>query len=192
MMTETIHHIGEPYSGAEAPVPADRRRSQKLADRLERGARSLAELATSLTEAEWNTTIPGDGRKVGVVVHHVASMYPLEIQLALTLAAGRPVEGVTWNDVHTGNAIHAREHDGVTKDAALELLRANSATAAAAVRTLTDAQLDQAAPVSLDADAPLTCQFFIEDHALRHSYHHLARIRAALEQRTGSLRDGPR
>jgi hypothetical protein len=37
--------------------------------------------------------------------------------------------------------------------------------------------------VSLNADAPLTCQFFIEDHALRHSYHHLARIRATLEAR---------
>jgi hypothetical protein len=34
--------------------------------------------------------------------------------------------------------------------------------------------------VSLNADAPLTTQFFIEDHALRHSFHHLARIRAAL------------
>jgi len=26
----------------------------------------------------------------------------------------------------------------------------------------------------------LTCQFFLEDHAVRHSYHHLARIRKAL------------
>jgi hypothetical protein len=51
------------------------------------------------------------------------------------------------------------------------------------VRTLSDAELDRAFPVSLNADAPLTCQFFIEDHALRHSYHHLARIRATLEAR---------
>jgi hypothetical protein len=34
--------------------------------------------------------------------------------------------------------------------------------------------------VSLNADAPLTCQFFIEDHAMRHSYHHLAKIRGAI------------
>ena len=43
-----------------------------------------------------------------------------------------------------------------------------------------DGQLDQAARVSLNSDAPLTCQFMLEDHAVRHSYHHLARIRAAL------------
>ena len=43
-----------------------------------------------------------------------------------------------------------------------------------------DEELDRAAPVSLNSDAPLTCQFILEDHAVRHSYHHLARIRAAL------------
>jgi len=36
--------------------------------------------------------------------------------------------------------------------------------------------------VSLNADAPLTCQFMLEDHAVRHSYHHLAAIRRALAQ----------
>jgi hypothetical protein len=69
----------------------------------------------------------------------------------------------------------------VTKEAALDLLRRNSAAAAAAIRVLSDAELDKAAPVSLNADAPLTCQFFIEDHALRHSYHHLAKIRGAIK-----------
>jgi hypothetical protein len=75
------------------------------------------------------------------------------------------------------NATHAAEHAAVTKAAALDLLRDNSATAAAAIRALTDEQLTTAAPVSLYADAPLTCQFFLEDHAVRHSYHHLARVR---------------
>jgi hypothetical protein len=56
----------------------------------------------------------------------------------------------------------------------------NSREAAAAVRTISDDALDRAAAVSLNADAPLTCQFFVEDHALRHSFHHLAKIRAAV------------
>jgi len=124
--------------------------------------------------------IPKDGRTVGVVVHHVATMYPLEIQLAQTLAGGKPVVGVTWDAVHEMNAGHAREHDAVTKDATLDLLQSNSTAAAAAIRVLSDEQLDQSAPVSLNSDAPLTCQFMLEDHAVRHSYHHLARIRAAL------------
>ena len=67
------------------------------------------------------------------------------------------------------------------KDETVALLRQNSRAAAAAVRAFTDEQLDRAAAVSLNGDAPLTTQFFIEDHALRHSWHHLAKIRRAVQ-----------
>src|SRR4029453_12807655 len=157
-------------------------RTEALARRLEQGASALAELAASLTDTQWQARIPKDGRKVGVVVHHVATMYPLEIQLAQALAAGKPIEGVSWDDVHAINAKHAKEHDAVTKEAALDLLRRNSTAAAAAIRALSDQELDRAATVSLNADAPLTCQFFLEDHAVRHSYHHTDKIRRALEK----------
>ena len=112
-------------------------------------------------------------------------MYPIEIQVAQTLAEGKPVTGLTWSAVDGINANHAGENDGVTKQEALDLLLRNSAAAAAAVRALTDEQLLQAAPVSLYSDAPLTCQFFLEDHALRHSYHHFGKIQAALNAPKG-------
>ncbi len=176
--TPTPEHDG----GASAGTTANHagRRSDALAARLEQGARALADFAGTLNDAEWQSRVPGDGRKVGVTVHHVASMYPLEIELAHALAAGKPIAGVSWKDVHALNAAHAAEHDGVTREAAHALLMSNSAAAAAAIRALGDAELDRAASVSLNADAPLTCQFFLEDHAVRHSYHHLARMRAAL------------
>jgi hypothetical protein len=155
-------------------------RSEALAARLEAGAAALAAFAAPLSETEWRTLVPHDGRSVGVLVHHVASMYPVEIQLAQLLARGRPITDVTWEAVHAMNRDHATGNEVVTKDAALALLAKNSAAAAGAIRTLTDAELDRAAPVSLNSDAPLSCQFFLEDHAVRHSYHHLARIRAAL------------
>lgn len=158
-------------------------RSDALADRLEQGARALADLASTLTEAEWQTRLPRDGRKIGVVVHHVASVYPIEIQLAQTVGAGKPVTGVVPKDIDDMNAGHAKEHDGAAKEATLELLRRNSTAAAAAIRALSDEELDRAATVSLYSDAPLTCQFVLEDHAVRHSYHHLAKIRAALKAR---------
>ena len=158
-------------------------RTNALAERLEQGARALAGFASALTDADWQTRLPKDGRKVGVIVHHVATMYPLEIQLAQVLAGGKPVTGVTWDDVHALNAKHAKEHDAITKEAALDLLQRNSTAAAAAIRALSDEELDQAAPLSLNSDAPLTCQFMLEDHAVRHSYHHLAGIRAALKSR---------
>ena len=182
MSSESIPRAGGPGTGGEVPRWSGTLslRADALAVRLEQGVRALAAFASALTDAEWQTPVPKDGRKVGVVVHHVASMYPLETQVAQTVAEGKPVVGVTWDAVHEMNAGHAREHDAVTKDATLDLLQSNSTAAAAAIRVLSDEQLDQSAPVSLNSDAPLTCQFMLEDHAVRHSYHHLARIRAAL------------
>jgi len=156
------------------------RRSQLLAERLEQGAASLAKLAESLSDAEWRMKIPHDGRSVGVIVHHVGNMYPIEIQLAQTLAAGKPVAGVTWDAVAEINAKHAKDHAGVSRQEAVEFLRRNSKAAAEAIRAFSDEQLDAAATVSLNADAPLTAQFFLEDHAVRHSYHHLAKIRSTI------------
>ena len=155
-------------------------RANDLAERLERGAEDLANFASRLTVSEWNTRIPHDGRKIGVVVHHVASMYPIEIGVTKAIAAGQAVIGLTFADVDKINAEHAAKSDGVSKEAALDLLRRNSADAAAVVRGLSDEELDRATPNSMYSDAPLTCQFFIEDHALRHSYHHIGRIKNAL------------
>ena len=155
-------------------------RSKALATRLENGATALVALAATLSEAEWQMRLPDDGRKIGVVVHHVASMYPIEIRLASLLAVGQPITGVTWDAVDAINLDHAKEYDNVAKEAALALLKTNSAAAAAAIRAFTDGELDRAAPVSLSSDAPLTCQFFLEDHPVRHSCHHLTRLKAAL------------
>jgi hypothetical protein len=157
------------------------RRSDILADRLEQGAGALAAFARSLTDEQWQTRVPRDGRTIGVIVHHVASVYPLEIQLAQTIAGGKAVTGVTPAAVDDMNAGHARDNGDVAKEATLALLGRNSAAAAAAIRALSDEELDRGAPVSLYFDAPLTCQFVLEDHAVRHSYHHLARIRGALK-----------
>ncbi|MES2303972.1 MAG: DinB family protein [Gemmatimonadota bacterium] len=156
--------------------------ANNLAERLEQGARALIAFAAKLTDAQWNTRIPNDGRTVGVVVHHVASVYPIEIQLAQTIADGKAIAGVTMADVHAMNAGHAKDNADVTRDVAIDLLRSNSTAAAGAIRALTDDQLRLAAPASLYAGAPVTAQFVLEDHAVRHSYHHLTAIKAALQQ----------
>jgi DinB superfamily len=157
------------------------RRAELLADRIEEGAAGLAGFAEGLSEAEWRIPVSStDRRPVGVIVHHVASMYPIEIDVARAIASGKAITDVTWEVVAQLNGKHADENAGVTKAAALELLRRNSHEAANAVRAFTDDELDRAAPFSLSFGAPVTSQFVIEDHALRHSWHHLARIRKAL------------
>ena len=157
------------------------RRAESLAARIEEGATGLAKFAESLSDAEWGKPVSAtDKRTVGQIVNHVALVYPIEVDLAKAIAGGNAVTDVTWGVVADLNAGHAKEHAKVKKSDALALLRANSKAAAEAVRGFSDAQLDQAAPFSLSFGAPVTAQFVIEDHAVRHSWHHLARIRSAL------------
>jgi hypothetical protein len=164
-----------------------KKRTEALAQRLEQGAGALEDFARGLTDEEWQLTVPHDGRKIGVTVHHVGNMYPIEIEIALKAARGEPIVGVTWDLVAAINAKHAAEMEKVSKEEAIAFLRRNSTAAAEAIRALRDEDLDSAVPVSLNGDAPLTCQFVLEDHAVRHSYHHLARIKAALQLQAAAV-----
>src|SRR5262245_61979381 len=66
-----------------------RRRAEWLASRIEQGASDLAAFAEELSDTDWLTPMSTtDRRTVGVVVHHLASMYPIEIGLAQAVAAG--------------------------------------------------------------------------------------------------------
>ena len=157
------------------------KRAAALADRIVEGAELLATFAEGLSEAEWSLPVTAtDGRTVGVIVHHVANMYPIEVDVVKVIAGGNAVTDVTWEAVADINAQHAIEKADVTKDEAIALLRSNSRTAADALRELSDAELDTAAPFSLSFGAPVTAQFVIEDHPLRHAWHHLARIKTAV------------
>ena len=159
------------------------RRAELLAGRIEDGAAGLAAFAEGLSAAEWDTpTSATDPRTVGQVVNHVALLYPIEVDLARAIAGGNAVTDLTWQAVAEMNARHAREHARVTQAQALDLLRMNSRQAAEAVRRFSDEELDRAAPFSLSAEAPVTSQFVIEDHALRHSWHHVGRMKAALKR----------
>jgi len=157
-------------------------RAEALAARIEQGAANLASYVEKLSDSEWSTPVAPqrDGRPVNVIVHHVASVYPIEVQLAQAIGSGKAMSDVTWDVVSNMNAGHARDNASVSKADAIALLKKNSSEAAAAVRQMTDEQLDTAAPFGLSFDAPVTAQFVIEDHALRHSWHHLARIRETL------------
>ena len=121
-------------------------RADALADRILKGARALAKYANGLTDKQWATRTP-DGRPVGVVVHHVASVYPLEVDLAQVLAAGKPIKA-TWADVNAMNANHAKDNASVSKADALALLKKNSTEAAERGRKFTNKQLDTAAAQS--------------------------------------------
>ena len=155
-------------------------RANALADRIEQGAQEFIAFVESLSDHDWQLTTPRDGRTVRVVAHHVAIAYPIEIDLMRRLVSGDGITDVTWEWVAEFNAQHAKDQANIEKAETLELLRTNSVAAAQFVRTLSDEDLDRASPISLNGDAPLTAQYFIEQHPIGHPYHHRANMRAAI------------
>ena len=156
------------------------KRAAALAERIEQGARHLLAAAAAFSAADWRTACPDDGRTVGVLVHHVASAYPVEVELITTALTGGPLVEITSAEVARLNAEHAGANAGCDKAETLALLRRNSAAAAAVVRGLDDEQLDRTAPTVLHLAAPLTVQYLIEQHPIAHPYIHLESIRTAL------------
>src|SRR5258708_859982 len=91
-------------------------RANALAERIEQGAASLATYAEKLSDKEWRASVGGrDGRAVGVIVHHVASVYPIEVDLARAIAGGKAVTEVTWEVVADMNAKHAKDNASIAK-----------------------------------------------------------------------------
>lgn len=82
------------------------KRTEELAVRLEQGYAQLASYAEGLSTQEWAALIPQEGRSVGVLVHHVATMYPVETGVAQIIAGGQAVAGLTWDLVADMNANH--------------------------------------------------------------------------------------
>lgn len=156
------------------------RRANQLAYRIENGANQLIAFSEKLTEEEWLTICPSEKRPIGVLIHHVASSYPVEVNLIKILASGKAIDGVTCEMVDEMNFEHANTQTKCSQSETLALLKKNSSLAAVSVRSLSDKQLDFATPISLNWDTPLTTQYFIEEHPISHSYVHLASIRAII------------
>ena len=110
-------------------------RAEALAKRIEQGAAQLAAYTEKLSDAQWQTPINAerDGRPMNVVVHHVASVYPVEVQLAQAIGSGKDMSEVTWDVVKNMNAGHATENANV-RWAPIPATSVPAATAAKAVR----------------------------------------------------------
>ena len=84
-------------SGISKETQIVSQRAAALADRIEEGAAGLAAFEKPLSEAEWLMPVSATDRgPIGVIVHHVASVYPIEIAVAKTVVSGQAITDVTW------------------------------------------------------------------------------------------------
>src|SRR5690349_8055803 len=100
-------HMTVQFPLTEKAVETASARGDLLASRLENGVRALTQFARTLSSEEWRTRLDHDGRKIGVIVNHVATMLPIEIDAARMIAKGVRIVDLTWDVINAINAENA-------------------------------------------------------------------------------------
>jgi hypothetical protein len=154
-------------------------RVQALADQFEQANQDLITFVQGLTDDQWQTMVPNEQRTVGVVLHHLASSHVPVSQAVAMIAAGQSLP-VTAELLDQINAAHAQQHAGCTRAETVALLQTTGPAAAAAIRALSDEQLDRSVPMALLGGAPLTAEQFAQGGLLGHIHGHRQSIQAAL------------
>jgi uncharacterized protein (TIGR03083 family) len=154
-------------------------RAESLAKQFEAKAAEMTALISNLSDADWKKTTSAEGWSVGVTAHHVAGAHEGILGIVKTLASGQSIPNFTMAMLNDLNAKHAREHAGCTRAETLTLHQKGAAAAAAALRALSDAELDRSGTVLAEAP-PLTTQQAIEGILINHITEHLGSIRKTL------------
>jgi hypothetical protein len=152
-------------------------RAEDLARKFDESCRELNRVVEGLSDADWRKVTSAEKWPVGVVAHHVAEGHAGISGLVHLVAKAQPMPGLTMDMIHANNAKHATEHAGVTKAAALALLKSNGDKASAIVHGLSDAELDRSASVLVGMPA-MTAAQAIEGILINHVNEHLGSIRA--------------
>ena len=151
-------------------------RAESLAKQFETKAAELTAVIRGLSDADWKKTTEAEKWSVGVTAHHVAGGHAGILGIVKTLAAGQSIPNFTMDMLHEMNATHAKEQAGCTKAETLVLHEKNAAAAAAAVRGLSDAELDQKGTVLAGMPA-MTTQQVVEAILINHIDDHMGSIR---------------
>lgn len=152
-------------------------RAQTLADRFQRDNDQLVQGVERLTDADWRKMTSSEGWTVGATAHHIATGHHALTGLMQLIAGGQPVPPLTMDMIHQGNAEHAKQFAHCSKTETLELLRKNGAAASAAVRGLSDAQLDRTAAL---LGGTMSAAQIIERIMIHHIEDHYGSIRKAV------------
>jgi catechol 2,3-dioxygenase len=133
--------------------PSGGARAEELADRFRAANADFAGFVNSMTDADWAAPCPKESTTVGVAAHHVAAAYPAVLAKLEAQHRGESVQKAPQELLDEANARHNAAFTGVSVSDVLDDLREGAAPVAAAIRLLTDADLDR--PLVDGAGSPL-------------------------------------
>ena len=154
-------------------------RGEALAKKFEAKVDEATAVFEKLSDADWKKKTAGDW-SVAVTAHHIASSHAGLSGVVKMLRAGQG-PAITMDMIHAGNAKHAQEFANCTKAETIALHKKNATEAAAIVRGLSDAELDNKGVV-LQGMPPMSAGDLAGGLMVGHIDEHLNSIRAAVGQ----------
>jgi hypothetical protein len=154
-------------------------RADMLAKQFETKASELSGTIEKLSDADWKKVTAAEKWPVGVTAHHVAGSHEPISGMAKTVASGQALPPFTMAMLDEMNAKHAKDFAGCTKAETLALHQKGVTSAAAIVRGLSDAELDQTGVLLTGMDK-MTVQQIVEGVLINHVAEHLESIRATV------------
>ena len=151
-------------------------RAESLAKQFEAKVAEMTAVVTKLSDADWKKVTAAEKWSVGVTAHHVAGGHEGILRIVKRVASGGAAPNFTMAMLDEMNAQHAREHANCTKAETLALHQKGAATVAAALRALSDAELDRSGTV-LTGGPAMTTQQVIEGILINHIDDHMGSIR---------------
>lgn len=155
-------------------------RAAALAAQFEDANAAVIAAVERCSPEQWAKTCSAEGWSVGVTAHHIATGHAMISSFVGMVANGQPVPPVTREMIDAGNAQHAQEHAGCTREEVLEMLRRDGSAAAGLLRGLSDEQLDRTAPMAFAGGAELSAQAIAEMILIGHPKDHVRSIQAVL------------
>jgi hypothetical protein len=154
-------------------------RAEALAKQFEARAAEMTATLEKLNDADWKKITAAEKWSVGVTAHHVAGSHEAIAGILKAVASGQTLPEFTMAMLDDMNATHAREHANCTRADTLALHKKGVAAAAAAVRALSDAELDRSGKVLKEAPV-MTAQQIVEGILINHIDDHLKSIHATV------------
>ena len=151
-------------------------KTEELARQFEAKSRDAMATLEKLGEADWTKVTEAEKWPVGVTAHHLASVLEPISSMIKAVAARQAPGDLSMELIHEMNARHARDFAGCTRAETIDLHRKGSATAAATIRGLSDAELAASGTV-LKGLPPMTAEQLIAGGLLGHIDEHYGSIR---------------
>jgi hypothetical protein len=151
-------------------------KSETLAKQFEAKSRDALATLEKLSEVDWKKVTEAEKWSVGVTAHHLASVLEAVSGMIRAVAAKQAPGDLSMELIDGMNAQHAKDFAACTRAETIELHRKGSATAAATIRGLSDADLATGGTV-LKGLPPMTVEQLIAAGLLAHIDDHYASIR---------------